>query len=173
VVHFLSPHPATDDLHRLTVFAVATDADLRYAGVAGGKERRVPGMQAIVRQRVVAALDRVVHDVEQAFHAARRLGAILLAHAQPPRDRTAHSGQVQALALDGRCRQRFLAPGLCRQHHALFEAQNGELALDHALHAARLAQGLADTSWVMPKIRPVRVLPKVDGRASCHSMRPT
>jgi hypothetical protein len=155
------------------MLAVAADADLRHAGVAGGKERGMPGVQALVGQRVVAALDRVVHDVEQAFHVARRAGPILLAHTQPPRHRAAHGGQVQALALDGRGCQRLLAPGFCGQFQALLEAQDCELAFDQALRTARLGQGLADTNAVMPKVGPVRVLPDVGGRSGFHAARQT
>jgi hypothetical protein len=153
------------------MLAVATDANLRHARVAGGKERCVPGVQALVRERVVAALDRVVHDVQQAFHVARRARPILPAHAQPPCDRTAHGCQVQSFALDGRGGQRILAPGLRSQFQALFEAQGRQLAFDQALRTPHLGQDLADTNAVVPKIGPVRVLPDVCGCAGFHALR--
>lgn len=156
-MHVLAFHTAAEDLHRLAVPAVAADADLRHAGVAGGKERGMPRVQAIVRQRIVAALDRVIHDVEQALHVARRVRPILLAHAQPTRHGAANRSQGQALAFDRRGGQRFLAPGFRGQFQALLEAQDRELALDQALRSPRPGQGLADTNSVMPKVGPVRV----------------
>ncbi len=65
-VHRLAAEHAADDLHRLGVRAVAPDADLLQARVTRWKQRRLPGVKALVGQRLAGPGDGVVHHVEQA-----------------------------------------------------------------------------------------------------------
>ena len=110
-------------------------------------------------QRVSCAADGVVHDVEQTIDMPGNIGTVCQADTKPSGNRRTHRQQVEPLALDGRRRDRFLAPRFGDQYRPLYISECGKLPFKHALNTPGAGNLGADQCSVVAQCWPVQVLP--------------
>jgi len=148
VVDLLATEWPAHDPHRRLGPAPLADHYLVQAGSSGREERRVPGAQPFLRQWLVVARDRILHDVEQAIDVPQRWARTGERQAEPARDRGTHRGEVELLALDGCGGERLVDPDRVQRLADRIEPDRLRLADYSPLGLARGGEWCGEQSGV-------------------------
>lgn len=142
--------------------------DAGHAAPAGGKQRRVPIEQVLLRQRSLPTRDRCLQDVQRRFGTRVAWSRGRIRQSEPASGRGANGVQLELLALDLRGGQRFLRPARQLQLGKVHHAQAARQPQHPALGQTRLRQWRRDGARVPRECRPARFLPEVHEAYSRH-----